>query len=97
MVFWKVAIHCPNAQSGLPHAYILNKEEINQRPRTASIYSGNAPLSVGYARGAAHKLPGTNKPANWLCHGNFTSQSEPNWQRSNQANERIHQSCNQLA
>ena len=68
--FWKVAIHCPNAQSGLPHAYILNKEEINQRPRTASIYSGNAPLSVGYARGAAHKLPGTNKPANWLCHGN---------------------------
>ena len=68
--FWKVAIHCPNAKNGLPHAYILNKDEINKKPRSAAIYPGNAPLSVSYARGASHKLPGTNKPATWLCHGN---------------------------
>ena len=68
--FWKVAIHCPNANSGLPHAYILNKEEMKQGVRKASIYSGNPPSGVTYARGASRNLPGTNKPANWLCHGN---------------------------
>jgi hypothetical protein len=68
--FWKVAIHCPNANSGLPHAYILNKEEMKQGIRKASIYSGNPPSGVTYARGASRNLPGTNKPANWLCHGN---------------------------
>jgi len=68
--FWKVAIHCPNANNGLPHAYILNKEEMKQGIRKASIYSGNPPSGVTYARGASRNLPGTNKPANWLCHGN---------------------------
>ncbi len=68
--FWKVAIHCPNANNGLPHAYILNKEEMKQGVRKASIYSGNPPSGVTYARGASRNLPGTNKPANWLCHGN---------------------------
>ena len=67
--FWKVAIHCPNAKSGLPHAYILNNSEIKKRPRKAAIYSGNPPTYVSYGRGASTNLPGTNATAHWLCHG----------------------------
>ena len=67
--FWKVAIHCPNAKSGLPHAYVLNKSEIKQKPRKAAIYSGNPPTYVGYGRGASRNLPGTNTTAHWICHG----------------------------
>ena len=65
--FWQIAIHCPNAPSGLPHTYVLNHDKITQRPRV-SIFSGNPP-NVSYGTGSSRTLPGTNKPGYWVCHG----------------------------
>ena len=65
--YWQIAIHCPNASSGLPHTYLMNYDQIVQRPRV-SIFNGNIPGAV-YGRGASNTLPGTNKQSHWVCHG----------------------------
>ena len=67
--YWQIAIHCPNASAGLPHAYLINSEQITGRPRV-SIFSGNVP-GAGYGLGASNTLPGTNKQSHWICHGNI--------------------------
>ncbi len=64
---WRLAIHCSSISSGLPHSYLLNHQEVTNRP-SVSIFAGNAPR-VGYATGSSKKLPGTNKIAHWICHG----------------------------
>jgi|GEM_PF-743029 len=65
--FWQIAIHCPNASSGLPHAYVINHDQITQRPGV-SIFNGNTPKE-SYGAGSSDTLPGTNKPSHWICHG----------------------------
>ena len=65
--FWRLAIHCPNASSGLPHAYVVNHEQITTRP-PVSIFNGGIP-NGGYGAGASNTLPGTNKRSHWICHG----------------------------
>jgi len=67
--FWQIAIHCPNASTGLPHAYVLNSDQITQRSQVY-IYNGNTP-SVSYGLGSSNTLPGTNKPSHWICHGDI--------------------------
>ena len=67
--FWQIAIHCPNASSGLPHAYVVNNDQITQRP-SVTIYNGNTP-NVSYGTGSSNTLPGTNKPSHWICHGDI--------------------------
>jgi len=67
--FWQIAIHCPNATSGLPHAYVINDDQIIRRPGVA-IYTGNTP-NVTYSSGSSNTLPGTNRPSHWICHGNI--------------------------
>ena len=65
--YWRLAIHCTSASNALPHTFVLNKEEITGRVGV-SIFSGNSIPNVGY--GTKHKtIPGTNKPAHWVCHG----------------------------
>ena len=67
--FWQIAIHCPNASSGLPHTYVMNTEKITSRP-SVSIYNGSVP-GVSYGNGGSGTLPGTNKPSHWVCHGDI--------------------------
>jgi len=67
--FWQIAIHCPNASSGLPHTYVMNTEKITSRP-SVSIYNGSVP-SISYGTGGSSTIPGTNKPSHWVCHGNI--------------------------
>ena len=67
--FWQIAIHCPNASSGLPHTYVMNTENITSRP-SVSIYNGSVP-GVSYGNGGSSTLPGTNKPSHWVCHGDI--------------------------
>jgi len=67
--FWQIAIHCPNASSGLPHTYVMNTEKITSRP-SVSIYNGSVP-GVSYGNGGSSTLPGTNKPSHWVCHGDI--------------------------
>ena len=64
--FWRMVIHCPQASNGLPHTYILNSKEIIKNPGVA-IYRGNLPNTT-YAP-STKTIPGTNKPAHWVCHG----------------------------
>jgi len=65
--FWRLAVHCPDASSGLPHSYVLNHGQIVSGPGV-SIFNGGVPTN-GYGAGASNTLPGTNKPAHWVCHG----------------------------
>jgi hypothetical protein len=69
--FWRLVIHCPDAASGTPHSFILNKNEMCGRTG-APIISGNAILGVHQNDGVGTKhttIPGTNKIAHWICQG----------------------------
>jgi hypothetical protein len=67
--FWDIAVYCPNASSGLPHSYVLNFDNIVQRP-SVSIFS--RPPSASYASGAGNgTLPGSSRKGHWVCHGNI--------------------------
>jgi hypothetical protein len=68
--FWHVAIHCPDACKGSPHAFVLNFDKIVSS--RAPIISGNAIRGVHQNDGVGTRhttIPGTNKPAHWVCHG----------------------------
>ena len=64
--FWRLVIHCPQASTGLPHTFILNPNEVVKSPGVA-IYTGNLPNTT-YSP-STNTIPGTNKPAHWVCHG----------------------------
>mgnify|MGYP006176593005 CR=1 FL=1 len=67
--FWEVVVYCPNASSGLMHAYVLNFDEISTRPGV-SLYPN--PPSVSYASGSGNgTIPGSRRRGHWVCHGNI--------------------------
>jgi len=68
--YWNIVIHCPNASSGLMHAYVLDSNEITGRV-SVSLYDN--PPSAGYCRGAQGTIPGSNRKAKWVCHGDYLS------------------------
>lgn len=68
--FWSIVIHCPNAASGLMHAYVLDTNIITGRV-SVSLYDN--PPSAGYCRGAQSTIPGSNRKAKWVCHGDYLS------------------------
>lgn len=68
--FWSIVIHCPNAGSGLMHAYVLDTNVIIGRV-SVSLYDN--PPTAGYCHGAQSTIPGSNRKAKWVCHGNYLS------------------------
>ena len=65
--YWKMVIYCTDGANGLPHTFLLNNGEKTGRVGV-SIFQGNGIPAVGY--GTSHRtIPGTNKPAYWVCHG----------------------------
>ena len=68
--FWSIVIHCPNAASGLMHAYVLDTNVITGRV-SVSLYDN--PPSAGYCRGAQSTIPGSKRKAKWVCHGDYLS------------------------
>ena len=67
--FWDIVIHCPNASSGLMHAYVLDSNDVTGRV-SVSLYS-NPPAAGGYLQGAQSTIPGSNRKAKWVCHGDY--------------------------
>jgi len=64
--FFRLAIHCPNPMNQMPSAYVLNHQDI-QRGRYI-IAGGTTGAQYDYSK---KKLPGSNKPAHWVCNGNY--------------------------
>ena len=67
--FWEIVIYCPNASSSLMHAYVLNFNEIIRQP-SVSLFAN--PPSTSYGQGSGNgTIPGSNRKARWVCHGNI--------------------------
>ena len=64
--FWDIVIYCPNASSSLMHAYVINFQEITRNPRV-SLFA--KPPSGGYGQSWEWSIPGSNREARWVCHG----------------------------
>ncbi len=69
--YWNIVVHCPNASSGLMHAYVLDSNVITGRVGVSLFASPEG--VAGYSKGAQSTIPGSNRKAKWVCHGNYLS------------------------